>query len=163
MIQVIDVKFFESGLSLERARPESAEALSALALRSKCYWPYPLDYLVKCMDALRISTEDIEKWPVFTARHANETIGFFMLKEIDGEPRLDHLWVDPRFIGKGLGRWLFAKAIEEAGRLEWRAFRIAADPFAERFYSKLGARRIGEIQSRIKPDLFLPHLEYRLN
>lgn len=33
-------------------------------------------------------------------------------------------------------------------------FRIAADPYAEPFYKKMGA-----IQSRIKPDLFLPHLE----
>ena len=32
-----------------------------------------------------------------------EIFGFFALKTINGENRLDHLWLEPRIIKKGLG------------------------------------------------------------
>lgn len=146
---------------VRRALPEEAEALSALALKSKAHWPYPKDYLEKCREALRVDPEYVLGWPVFVADVAGKPAGFFALKVVSGEPRLDHLWIAPELIGKGIGRILFGRAVEEARRLGWSSFRLAADPYATDFYAKLGCVRIGEVQSRIKPDLFLPHMEKR--
>ncbi len=145
-----------------RAKTEESKFLSELALRSKAFWPYHPDYLVKCVDALALTEKDIAEWPVYVAEFREEVVGFFALKHISNEDRLDHLWIDPRFIRKGIGRFLFLKAIEEAKNLGWLKFRIAAEPYALDFYSKMGTVHIGEIQSRIKPDLFLPHLEFIL-
>ncbi|MBS1983725.1 MAG: GNAT family N-acetyltransferase [Bdellovibrionales bacterium] len=75
---------------------------------------------------------------------------------------MDHLWILPEFIGKSIGRCLFARAVEEARKLEWTEFWLAADPYAIGFYEKLGAVQLGTVQSRIKPDLFLPHMKFDL-
>ena len=144
---------------IRQAREDENIFLSGLAMRSKSYWPYPPDYLQKCVNVLKLEPNDIRSWPVYAYEKNNEVVGFFALKPVSGENRLDHLWIDPRFIGQGIGKSLFLTAVAKAKELGWSKFRIAADPYAEDFYLKMGAKKIGTVQSRIKPDLFLPHLE----
>ena len=147
-------------LKILRTRSEEANLLTKVAAESKAYWPYPIDYLEKFEHAVAMTPDYIENWPVFNAVIEERIIGFFSLKVIKGEKRLDNLWIIPEFIGRGLGTLLFARAIEEAKNLGWNSFRLAADPYAMKFYEKLGATQIGVVQSKIKPDLFLPHLEF---
>jgi predicted N-acetyltransferase YhbS len=47
-------------------------------------------------------------------------------------------------MGTGLGRRLFEHAMRRARGLGARTVTIEADPNAERFYRKMGARRAGE-------------------
>lgn len=103
----------------------------------------------------------IRDWPVFVAECENRNVGFFALKNVNGENRFDHLWIEPSFIKKGIGKLLFYRAIEDAKQLKWGSFRLAADPYTLDFYLKLGCLKIGRVQSRIKPDLFLPHVEIK--
>lgn len=146
-------------MNIRPAVQNEARFLSGLAMRSKSYWPYPLDYLEKCISVLQVTEDDILNWPVFVSEIKGEGIGFFALKPVNGENRLDHLWIDPRFIGKGIGNLLFKESIAAAKKIGWNYFRIVADPYAEPFYLKMGAKNIGAVQSTIKPGLFLPHLE----
>lgn len=148
-----------TAITVRKAKVSETKFLSGLAMRSKSYWPYPAEYLEKCIDVLHLTDEDILSWPVFVAEQFDEVLGFFALKKINGENQLDHLWIDPRYIGKGIGKILFNSSILEAKKMEWHQFKIAADPYAEKFYLKMGAIKIGTVQSRIKPDLFLPHME----
>lgn len=150
----------DTDLHIRRVRISEAVDISALVMRSKAYWPYPKDYLSQCVHALKIDEAYIADWPVFSGEVGGVRAGVFALKEFDNERRLDHLWVDPPFIGKGIGKRLFMRAIIEARQIGWNDFRLAADPFAVEFYLKLGGRQIGAIQSRIKPDLVLPHIEF---
>jgi GNAT superfamily N-acetyltransferase len=150
-------------ITIRRAHSEDAQTLSQIALLSKAHWPYPKEYLEKCVEALRIDREYISAWPVFVAEVQNRPVGFFALKVINQEPRLDHLWILPEYIGKSVGAGLFKLATQEAQKLNWVSFRLAADPYAIGFYEKMGAVRIGTVQSRIKPDLFLPHMEYKFS
>jgi GNAT superfamily N-acetyltransferase len=143
-----------------RAKPEDAPELSSLAMRSKSYWPYAPEYLAKCVEALTISRSDLLDWPIYRAVLKGRTLGFSMIKTVNGENRLDNLWIEPDLIGTGLGTLLFQKAVTEARKLGWTSFRLAADTYARDFYLKFGARQIGEVQSRIKSDFFLPHLEF---
>ncbi|MGZ3790238.1 MAG: GNAT family N-acetyltransferase [Bacteriovorax sp.] len=149
-------------INIRRAKKNEAELLSQIALISKAHWPYPKDYLDKCKEALHISEKYIEEWPVYLAEYESKVVGFFALKIIKDEPRLDNLWVLPEFIGHGIGKRLFKRAVAEARRLGWSSFRLAADPYAIGFYEKMGAVQIGTVQSRIKPDLFLPHMEFQI-
>ncbi|MBK8202502.1 MAG: GNAT family N-acetyltransferase [Bdellovibrionales bacterium] len=159
------IEFFEvsnlvsPNITIRAAHESESCFLSGLAMRSKSYWPYPPDYLEKCINVLKVTSEDIRDWPVMVSELNGEVIGFFALKPVSGESRLDHLWIDPRFIGKSVGKSLFKEAVMAAKRIGWSQFRIAADPYAEPFYLKIGAKNIGSVQSRIKPDLFLPHME----
>jgi len=157
------VQFFDISNSLNItvrvANENEASFLSGLAMRSKSYWPYSFNYLEKCIGVLKITPEDIRNWPVSVSELNGEAVGFFALKPVNGENRLDHLWIDPRFIGRGIGKSLFQEAILAGKKIGWHQLRIAADPYAEPFYTKMGAKKIGSVQSRIKPDLFLPHME----
>lgn len=149
-------------VTIRKANKSESKLLSKIALISKAHWPYPKDYLDKCVEALHISEEYIEQWPVYIADVENTPVGFYTLKIITDEPRLDNLWILPEFISKGIGSQLFKHATLEAAKLGWTIFRLAADPYATGFYEKLGAHQIGTVQSRIKPDLFLPHMEFQI-
>jgi predicted N-acetyltransferase YhbS len=53
-------------------------------------------------------------------------------------------------MGRGIGRALFEHAVEESRRLGHRSLRIEADPNAEGFYARMGARRVGETIAEIE-------------
>lgn len=148
---------------IRKAVPSEAQLLSDLALKSKSVWGYDDEYLNNCREALNLEPTYIKDWPVFVAEVDQEIIGFVALRNIDGEDRLDHLWILPEHIRVGLGAKLFASAIESAKALGWNSFRLASEPRAEEFYVKMGMKNIGSIQSRIKPDLYLPHMEYQIS
>ncbi len=63
---------------------------------------------------------------------------------------LDHLWVDPRFIGRGVGRQLFEHAVRTAREAEITSFTIESDPNAEGFYRRMGAVAIGQTVTEIE-------------
>jgi GNAT superfamily N-acetyltransferase len=70
-------------------------------------------------------------------------VGFYVLtKEADGL-HLDHLWVLPSSMGRGIGRVLFEHAAGQVNRLGFRSMKIEADPNAEAFYKRMGAVRVG--------------------
>ena len=152
----------KTNISFRPAKISEAQYLSDLALRSKSIYDYPTEYIEKCRDALTVSEEYIQNWPVVVIEQKSETIGFYALKTIEGENRLDHLWLEPKVIGQSVGRQAFAQIIAEAKKLGWDSFRIVADPKALGFYEKMGAVKIGMTQSRIAPDIFLPHMEYSI-
>ncbi len=145
------------------AEVHEANALSELASRSKSYWPYDEEYLRQCRSVPHVTGEDIQKWPFIVAVAQGKLCGFSAVCEIKGEKMLDHLWIDPLYIGSGLGRTLFLEAVDNAKKLGWSSFTIASDPYAEPFYKKMGAKRIGERESKIKKGFFLPLLEFRFS
>lgn len=152
----------ESSFYFKDAKDIDSEKLSELAMRSKSYWPYSPDFLSQTRSLLKINKEYIDRWPVVISvnKKTNEYLGFFSLKEVGEENRLDHLWVEPKYLQLGLGSKLFNESINRARELKWKSFRIAAEPYSLPFYEKMGAVMIGKIKSSIKPSLEVPHLEY---
>jgi GNAT superfamily N-acetyltransferase len=63
--------------------------------------------------------------------------------------RLDHLWIVPQAMHRGIGRQLFEHAVEEATRLGYSCIKIEADPNAEGFYKRMGAVRVGTRLSEV--------------
>lgn len=121
-------------------------------------WSDSIEYF-DVSNSVDVTSEDIRNWPVGVSELNGEIIGFFALKTVSDENRLDHLWIDPRFVGKGVGKSLFKEAVLAAKRIGWSQFRIASDPYAEPFYLKMGAKNVGSVQSNIRPNLLLPHME----
>ncbi|OUR96911.1 hypothetical protein A9Q84_11285 [Halobacteriovorax marinus] len=153
-----DYIFFDE-FDLRPAKLSEAKFLSELELRSKSYWGYSKEFIEACRAYLFIDDDYISNWPVIVAEHDKNIIGFLSLKTVDSENRLDNLWIEPKFINCGYGRRLFEQGIVEAKALGWESFRLAAEPGAVAFYEKMGAVVIGKVQSRLKKDLFLPHME----
>lgn len=135
-------------IRLSRAAPSQAEELTRLALGAKKYWKYPDAWIEQWRAQLTVSSEYIESNEVYVAENGGRVIGFLGLK-LGEVARLEHLWIAPEMIGRGVGQILFRHAVELARRSGQAAIEIDADPNAEGFYLKMGARRVATIRSEV--------------
>ena len=147
-------------IQIRRAHENEAECLTDLAARSKAHWPYDEEYLRRCRQVTIITPDDIRSWPFLVAVLEGRIQGFAGICNVKGRHMLDHLWIEPASIGRGLGRILFEESVQHAKSLGWNQFTIAADPYAEAVYLKMGAVRIGEIESKVKKGFYLPLMTY---
>jgi GNAT superfamily N-acetyltransferase len=121
--------------------------LTAIAHAAKRHWGYPEEWISLWGQDLTVTPAFVREHPVFVAAAGADVVGFYALGG-DGDPQeLEHLWVRPEGIGQGVGAALLRHALAEAVARGARALRIAADPNAEVFYVKQGARRIGDVPS----------------
>lgn len=141
------------------ARFEEANFLTDLTLRSKSYWGYSQEFLDKCRPHLIITDSYIQDWPFGILEVKGKICGYFSLKTIDGEHRLDNLWIEPDEVRKGYGSLLIEKAMEKAKELGWNSIRMAVDKYGVGFYEKHGGKIIGKVQSRLGNEIFLNHME----
>jgi GNAT superfamily N-acetyltransferase len=133
-------------MEIVRATPDLAERLTQIALAAKRYWGYPERWIEIWTPILTFTREYVAVNPTYVAVAAGEPVGFYALMRSTAEPRaqLDHLWLIPDWIGRGLGRKLFEHAVATARSLGAVVLDIEAEPFAEPFYRHMGARRTGE-------------------
>jgi GNAT superfamily N-acetyltransferase len=130
-------------LLFRRAQGRDAQVLSAIAFAAKQHWGYPAEWMDQWRGELRLTSEYINAQPVYVAKQAGKIVGFFGLKlGADGQ-YLEHIWLRPACIGKGLGRALFVEAVGQARMAHVTELRIKSDPHAELFYLKMGAVRVG--------------------
>jgi predicted N-acetyltransferase YhbS len=61
-------------------------------------------------------------------------------------------------MGRGVGRALLRDAVDRARLAGARTLHIEADPYAEAFYLRFGARRVGEVPSGSLAGRMLPLL-----
>lgn len=149
-------------LTTRAARSEDASALTALCLRSKAHWGYDGAFLKASEPSLTVSTTRIAEGCVLVAEDKDQRlVGVAAADPVkDGAFDLTLLFVEPDAIGKGVGGKLFAAIVELIVREGAKRLLIEADPNAEGFYKRLGARRIGDAPSSAIPGRTLPLLEF---
>lgn len=136
--------------TIQRATPEQHKRLTQITHAAKKHWGYPERWMEIWKDALTITPEFITDNEVYVAMVESEVAGFYALIAAEGKLLLEHMWVDPDYMGAGLGKQLFNHALEVAASLNAVSIEIESDPNAEGFYKRMGARRIGEIASEIE-------------
>ena len=132
---------------IRRAVADDAAALTVIAHASKRHWGYPEAWIALWRRELTLTPEFIERYPVHVGTDGNALTGFYALLFADADCELEHFWVVPGRIGAGVGRALFAHALERCRAIGARRLWITADPNAEGFYRRMGARRVGEVPS----------------
>jgi len=149
-------------MHIRRAVARDAETLSALALRAKAYWGYARTQLEAWRPVLEISPQTVSTHPTFVAELDGRVVGFYSLVPSASSWELDHLWVAPEHMQRGLGRALVLHALRTARAGGATSLVVDADPNAEAFYVACGAARIGEIAApiagepnRVRPQLVL--------
>ena len=135
--------------TIRRATPEEAVTLTNIALAAKRHWGYPEHWIKHWEADLTISPEFIEGNEVYVAESDGETSGFYAVIVSDSEAELEHMWVLPDYIGTGIGKELFLDAMSRASELRVREIGITADPNAAGFYERMGALRVGDLNSEI--------------
>jgi GNAT superfamily N-acetyltransferase len=149
-------------VNVRAAREDEAAALTELTVRSKAHWGYDADFMRDAREDLTVTPEYVGANTVFVAEVGDSVAAFYSLKAEGGEVELHNLFVEPQFIGKGLGKLLWHHAAGEARRLGFTRMLIVSEPFAEGFYLALGAVRIGTFPSPIREGRWLPLMKYAL-
>ncbi|HWU44975.1 MAG TPA: GNAT family N-acetyltransferase [Bdellovibrio sp.] len=145
-------------------KKEDSKALSELALGAKAHWPYDEQFIKDCAEDLAISEERAAGGFIVVAIENNKIIGFFGFSSgLNDDPEMTHLFVEPTLIGKGIGIQLWKHALNFAKQNGWISFKLIADPYAaEKFYFKVGCKKIGEIESSVRPGRKLPLLKFEI-
>ena len=147
-------------MNLRLARPSESEELSALAITAKALWGYSPQQLAGWANQLRISQESIATVPTFVVEEHGRLVGVAQLSQESTRWAIECLWVHPSSIRRGVGKRLLQHVLAYARSHGQTELRVDADPNAEAFYLRLGARRVGEVAApvlgqprRIRPQL----------
>lgn len=133
----------QRAVPIRRARPDEAEALTALVMRSKAHWGYSQQQLDGWQSELTLTAATIARDPVFCAEVDGVLAGVMHLKMLDdsqddGEALLDDLFIEPAYMGAGVGGALWRKAAMLAREAGARAMVLYADRHAIPFYQHMG-------------------------
>jgi len=151
-------------MQIVRALPEDADSLTQIAHTAKRYWGYPERWIETWRDILTMCPEFIAANIAFCAVENDRAVGFYVLTTEKDSIHLDHLWILPAAMHRGIGRSLFEHAVAQTRDSGFRTIKIEADPNAEGFYRRMGARRVGihmtEIEGQPRE---LPLLEFQID
>ncbi|MBX3037238.1 MAG: GNAT family N-acetyltransferase [Anaerolineales bacterium] len=150
-------------INISRATLNDADSLTQIAISAKRHWNYPEAWIQHWLPQLTISEEYISTNEVWIMTDGGKAIAFYALSQDEEGYELGHLWVLPEYIGKGIGKQLLQHAFERCKLLNITALKIYADPNAQTFYEKMGAKKIDEYHSHLfGEDRVLPVMEIEL-
>lgn len=142
------------------AHPNEGNVLTAIAFAAKHTWDYPENYYHIWKDELTITNGYIDHNRVFVYEKGKRVVGFYSIVLIADDFVagnvlvkkgfwLEHLFIQPSFQHKGIGRKLISHAIDYC-RDNWiDCLMIFVDPNAPGFYEKMGATFIENSPSSI--------------
>ncbi len=151
----------ERPVVIERARPWHARRLTEIAFSAKRHWGYPERWIRLWWDELVVTPGYLASALALVARREGRTVGWAAVSVDRGRWSLDHLWVDPRHMGRGVGSALLGQASAACARRGAGCLVIEADPNAAAFYERRGAVRVAEVASTPRPRK-IPVFELRL-
>lgn len=122
---------------IRAGRAADYERLRELTFESKAHWGYDRGFVRAWADGLEFPRGG-ERW---VAEEDGTIVAWAALTPPrDGVAVLDHLWVDPACLGRGIGTQLFRLAAERARELGAERMEWGAEPNAVGFYEKTGGR-----------------------
>ncbi|XBQ16617.1 MAG: GNAT family N-acetyltransferase [Oceanicaulis sp.] len=153
--------------ALAPVRPEHADAVDALILRSKAFWGYDAEIMNVMARVLRLDREAMKAGRTLAGWIGDRPIGICQISEPYETARgrameLQLLFIGPEAIGTGLGRTLYAWAIDQARAASCVRLDILSDPNATGFYAAMGARFVEDRASKTIPGRTLPWYEHDL-
>ncbi len=135
-------------MAIKLRHPHSGDlsALSQLCLRSKAHWGYDAEFMKACEEELTLQ-DDALQLPMIVAEVSDQIAGVAQLSREGEDADLALLYVDPDYMGQGVGQRLFDWSVETAQSMQAERLLIEADPNAQAFYEHMGAKLIGDAPS----------------
>lgn len=155
----------DSKFKIRKVDSSESPQLTQLAHLAKAYWGYSPEFMLAFDAELTFNSEDLDdEYAMFRVGTFDQRIcSFYALRfEADNQVEMTALFVEPTMVGKGLGRHLFEHAVKKARKRGAKKMVIHSDPYAEKFYTKMGAINIGNVTSRSVEGREIPLLEYAL-
>ena len=147
-------------MNLRAARPDEADRLTVIAHAAKRHWGYPEAWIQRWRDQLTLTPEYVTRNPTFVAELDGVVVAFASIVPRGSRAVLDHLWVLPEAMSRGIGRVLFVHAETVARQGGATRLTATADPHAEEFYKKMGLVTVGREDAYLDGQVrFLPLME----
>lgn len=153
-------------IQIRNAMTNEADYLSGLAYRSKKHWGYSPEFMHAATHELTVTPGDIrnDKFHYFVASIKTVVVGFYSLEEQSvATVELGAMFVEPDFIGSGVGKVLMDHAKTSAAKLGVSKIIIQSDPHAASFYQAAGGKVTGKRASESIAGHVLPRLEIALS
>ena len=133
-------------IELRDLQPDDLAEVSALGIRSKASWGYGADEMEIFSGELTLDDSSLAECPTAKVAIRDEQIvGHYTLRRhANAGVELEHMFVDPDHFRHGIGRQLFASALETARAAGAEELMLISDPNAGGFYENQGARITGE-------------------
>lgn len=135
-------------LIIEKAQKEDCPTLSRISKAAKAYWDYPPEWLAMWETDLTITEEDLEQFQVFKLVEDQKILGYCVISENGPILEIEHLWVLPEQIGRGLGKYLLENVLKRVVQKSHTTLTVIADPNAVGFYEKFGLKWVRYIPSQ---------------
>lgn len=149
-------------MKFRKANRNDIETLSAIAIEAKAHWGYPSSWLKLWEEFLTVTIEQVQNDTIFVCELQEKIIGFIGISAEENLAEIEHLWVLPEFMGRGIGRALFKHALKWCQANAVEQLKVICDPNALGFYKALGGKVIGE-ESSIPPPRVLPVLQFSVD
>jgi GNAT superfamily N-acetyltransferase len=127
---------------VRRARADEGERLREIARASKGYWGYPSERLAEWIAGLDLSPAGLRKKEFYVAEVEGCAIGWSALIPRGEVCWLDDLWIDPAWIGRGVGTRMFRHAVARAREVGASRIELESERHAVGFYEKMGAQYV---------------------
>jgi GNAT superfamily N-acetyltransferase len=127
-------------LRIRHAHPHEGERLREIAVASKGHWGYESELVQQWAAMGDFSLGGLREKEVYVAEAEGRAVAWAALIPRGELVWLDDLWVEPQWIGKGVGSLLFRHAVHRAAELGGRKMEWAAEPNSVGFYERLGGR-----------------------
>ncbi|KQB40959.1 GNAT family N-acetyltransferase [Flavobacterium aquidurense] len=149
-------------MTIEKATTSDNEILTDITKKSKAYWGYSVEQILKWNQNLTITQDYIRDNKVFKLIKENVVIGYYSyIFEGQKHVKMDNLFILPEYIGKGFGKFLLLDFLNRMKEAQIQIITLDSEPNAEAFYSKMGFVKIGEFETSIK-NRFMPIMEMKL-
>ena len=125
---------------IRAARPDEGERLREIAIASKAHWGFALEQVRAWAAAGDFSAGGLRAKEVCVAETGGAAIGWAALIPRGEAAWLDDLWVEPPWIGQGVGSRLFVQAAARARELGAKRLEWEAEPNAVGFSEACGGR-----------------------
>jgi ribosomal protein S18 acetylase RimI-like enzyme len=151
-----------TALRLRKAESGEADTLTKLAIRSKQWWGYDDAFMDKIRDDMVVAEEWLLRDHAVVAEDNGMMAGYAISRVDAREAFLRDLFIDPPFIGRGIGSVLFEDALAFARAQRVNRLTLIADPNAVGFYERYGLRVVGREPSSYIPGRSLPIMAMEL-
>jgi GNAT superfamily N-acetyltransferase len=132
------------GARIRAAREADFARLREIAVDAKSHWGYDRRRVEEWALQGDFEPESLRARLVYVAEADGAPVGWAALIPRGEVGWLEDLWVEPAWIGRGVGRQLFEHAAGQARELGARRLEWEAEPNAQGFYEHLGATYVRE-------------------
>ena len=123
---------------------EDFARLREIAVDAKAHWGYDRARVEEWGRSGDFEPESLRTREVYVAEADGEPVGWAALIPRGEVGWLEDLWINPPWIGRGVGRLLFEHVAGRARVLGARRLEWEAEPNATGFYERMGGRYVRE-------------------